>query len=174
MMNKKEFGQLMAAVQSVFEIKAKDEAGYMVWFEALEDLEYHTAAQAVKKLTQTKKGFLSPSEIREAYVAITAGDQPSLEQTLNDMNTIASKFGRYRMVEGMDWLQNQNPVAYRVMKAITYTAYANNQQAYMHPTIKQLHKEIVTNDSDVALLQSKFASEIGSIKAKALAERRGD
>lgn len=167
-MNRKQFGQLMAAVTTVFEIKAKNEAGYMVWFNALEDLDYSIATKAVDKLIMTKSGFMSPAEIRQAYTEIINGDKPTLEQTLTDLNRMASKYGRYAINEGYEWLEVANPVAYRIMKAIGYNSYANNDLAYMQPTIKKLHTEIVQSDADSALLQSKFAAEIGSIRSRGL------
>ena len=158
----------MAAVTTVFEIKAKNEAGYSIWYRALEDLDYTVASKAVEKLIQTKSGFLSPAEIREAYNDIITGDKPSFEKTLLDMNRAVSKYGRYRINDCYDWLEKENPVAHRIMKALTYNAYANNNITFMQPTIKKLHAEIVTADADSALLQTKFASEISSIRARAL------
>ena len=167
-MTKQQFAQITSGIQAFYGTFQLDITQMGLWYEMLEDLDYEICNKAIKKLIQTTKFAPTVADIRQAYTEIKNGDLPSLEQSINDMRLVASKYGRYRYDEGMEWLKTKNPTAYRILKAIGYNSYANNQEAYMQSTIAKLHKEIVENDAEVATLQTKFIAEIGAIKQQGL------
>ena len=167
-MIKKEFALILAAIQTGYNTKFSLEKANL-YFDNLKDIDYKNCEQAVKKLLQTEEYPPTIAAIRKACLAITSGDKPSLEETMTDLRKMVSRYGRYNTESGYKWLKDHNPTAYRIMRALGYEAYANNQASYMQPTISKLHKEIVENNADVLLLQDKFAQDIGKIKTKALA-----
>lgn len=167
-MDKQEFATLVKGSKAYFPNFALDKLQMTLWYDALDDLEYQTTQNAIKKLAQTTEFAPTIAAIRRAYIEIKNGNLPSLEQTMSDIQSMITKYGRYRVVEGLQWLQDKNPIGYKIIKAIGYESYANNQLSYIQPTIIKLHKEITESDETVAVLQTKFLSEIGSIKAKGL------
>lgn len=169
-MTKQEFINLIKGSKAYFPNFVLDKLQMTLWYDALDDLEYQAAQKAIKKLAQTTEFAPTIAAIRKAYVDIMNGDKPSLEQTLNDLNALTRyPYGRYKVVEGMAWLQEKNPTAYRILKSLGYETYANNDISYLMPTVTKLHKEIVEHDADVKLLQGKFCEELGKAKTKALA-----
>ncbi len=163
-MIKEDFANILAAIEEVYNTKFTAEKS-KIYFENLDDLEYLICEKAIRKLIQTSEYPPTVASIRKAYTSITNGSKPSLEKTLSDLNKLTKHpFGRYKTIEGMEWLKQNNETAYRIMKCIGYTTYANCNIDYMMPKIQALHKEIVENDSTVLLLQDKFASDINNMK----------
>lgn len=171
-MTKKEFGQLMAVVQSLFEIKAKDAAGYEVWFELLHDLEYSTAVQAVKKLGLTHHGFLAPAQIREACQDIL-NPRPSFTEAYKTLNYARQYFGRYRVLEAVEYIKEQNAELHEVVKAIGYKSLCDCNPEFSRGAVERMYKEVVTGGKDQLLLGS-HSDDIAKIRMKALPNYGGD
>jgi hypothetical protein len=174
-MTKEEFATLIKGSKAYFPNFILDKLQMSLWYDALDDLEYQVTQKAIKKLAQTTEFAPTIAAIRKTYIEMVNGEKPSLEQTLNDLNALTRyPYGRYNVVEGMTWLQEKNPTAYRVLKSLGYETYANNDINYLMPTVIKLHKEIVEHDTDIKLLQSKFCVELGKAKTKALAMNGDD
>ena len=172
-MEKKEFVKLMGAVESVFETKAKDEAGYMIWFNALKDIDYTLASKAVSNLTATNHGFLAPAQIRQACLEIT-NPKPSFIEAYQLMNDTISKFGRYRQQEAMDNLKKENDAMYKVVKAIGFNTVCSSGASFTRGPIERMYKEVTTSENG-QLLIGNYSDDISEMRSKALPRfRDGD
>jgi hypothetical protein len=174
-MTENEFIALMAKVSSIFEVKAKDKLGFEIWFEALKELDYNVASAALVKLSRTKQGgFIVPAEIIGAAVEVQKGKSIPTSDAIALIEKTVAKWGRYRQIEGMEWLKEQNVDAYNILKAVGYQNMCNVDPNFVRGTLSKMYEEVSKNSTEVLMLGRVFGKEIAQIQQKSLAMNGDD
>lgn len=162
-MIKKEFVQIMAAIESAYNTKF-DKMKASLYFDNLSDLEYMKCQKAVKKLMQTSEYPPTIAAIRKAYNEVTGVKNVNSVEVIAALNKVA-KIGRYRQEEGWKWLEENNPTAYKILDAIGYTNYCNSNPAISCHLVEKMVKEIAKEENSSLMLERHFANDITALQS---------
>lgn len=161
-----EFGELMATAQSVYNLNAKDEAAFKVWYVALNDLDYDIAAEALGRLIKKQTGFLSPADIRAEYQNVIS-PKPSFIEAYSVLTTAVSKYGRYQHKEALEYIERNSPEMMVVVKAMGFSRICNTDPQFTRGPVERMYKEVVTSGTN-SLLLANHSDDISEIEKRSL------
>ncbi len=165
-MDKAQFTKMMAVVTTMFNIQSDTKQAMAIWYQALNDLEYDLAIEAVRQLTRTKSGWLYPADIRKACVDVI-NPKVSFTEAYELLNIVRSKYGRYRVKEGLEYLEKQNQALHKVVKAIGYRSLCDSNPDFTRGSVERMYKEVLINKGNANLL-GNFEDDIKKIKSLGL------
>jgi len=166
-MNKQELVTLVAGIQAAYNMKLTKEQ-LMVWFDNLNDLDYLTTQKAIKKIIQTSEYPPSIATIRKEYNEVMGVKKVNSVEVIGLLTKVTSKFGRYKQIEGMEWLKKQNEAAYEILKAMGYVNYCNCQPSVTNHLVEKMVKSIEGDANKTLLLARQFGAEIKTLQLETL------
>ena len=172
-MTNPEFMQIMAAIESNFETKAKTAMALELWYEELKDLEYPICQKAVRGMYRNHDSrFVAVADIRKAYTEIV-NPQVSFTEAYQLVNDCIRLFGRNRHSEAMDYLEQKNPAMHTVVKAYGFQNLCNTGPSFSRGPIERMYKEASKRGNEQLLL-GNFKDDIEQVRLKSLPNHRRD
>lgn len=140
---------------------------FEVWVKFLEDIDYSLADKAVQKIIMESEFPPTIATIRKQCLSITGHKKKSKADCIGLINKAISKFGRYQVVEAMDWIKEQDEATYHVIKAIGLTNYCNSDPNFSNNLIIKMYSEIADSKEKQMLLTQEFTEQIAEIRLNA-------
>lgn len=92
-----------------------------LYFEHLKDIPFQTMEKAAVRVVETSHFFPSIAELRETCLKLQNPDCNKSElDALDLLQNSITKYGRYRQVEAMDYIKENDPVLYKIVKTLGF------------------------------------------------------
>ena len=161
-MSSKEFINIAGILTAGWE-KNFDDVTLKVWYEALKDLDYKRTELAVDKLTAVLAGRITPAHIRKAYIELECENKSTADMfTLIDR--AVADYGRYKVLEAMEYIKKQDEAAYVIIKALGFLNVCDNKPNFLKPQLKELYKEAALSIRNQKVLPDKLRLELTKLK----------
>jgi hypothetical protein len=153
---------LISAAQGV---SFADESKIRIWYSLLEDLEFELAHLALKKLLRTEMYSITPAHIRAACADL-AGDSPDVAAAVELVFDALRNYGRYNWEAGMERIENGDPIAFSIVKAIGYFNLCNGNTEYTRPEFVRFYREAAAAYRVEKVMPQRLLLQIGEYKAR--------
>lgn len=166
-MNRNEFLNIMAAIESNFETKAKTDMALDLWFEELKDIDYMICQNAVRSMYRNHDSrFVTVRDIRESCEELL-NPKANIVEAYQLMTDTIRLYGRYQHQKAMEQLEAKNTEMHKVVRAIGYQQLCNCNLDFTRGAIERMYKAVVVQ-KDSANLLGNFQSEINEVRQIAL------
>lgn len=158
----KEFINVAGILTAVWEINF-DDITLKVWYEMLKDLDYKEVYFSVEKLAATLTNRITPAHIRKACAELEAERKSTADMFIIVNNAIA-KYGRYRVLEALEYIKKQDEITYMIIKALGFLNVCDNKTNFLKKQLDGLYKEVMTNVENQSVLPDKLKIELAKLK----------